>query len=789
MRQWGIVLGVCCAVIIGAVGWRLWWLYQPLPPPAREDPLSGELFRQLQTASLLETSADGRVLLPSIDKVLSEREACQNGESCPAGEQADLDKRQDWLEKLYYTPAGQRVRDEVAAWNHTRRFAAVRDQFPAADDINRWQAYTPSGWPVTARSLVPLAFASINGDTLPNGYHDWLSASHDGQVVVFVRSFDLKSPATLRLQVIGTPDLGDISSFNPRILWKRPGGTTLSLALPAGHSEVRLPVTTATNPEERTDGLALQAQDGHIIWQGSPAPAVADAGGSNNVPRANPGLSGNKPFQIVTRDGEALTGAGELAGQPTEFAVRNGLLALVGQDKQDVYSLSGLLNQSNLSQPTEVRLTLDSRWQALAQTLLNRQFTRGNNSAQPAMSGQRTGLVVMNPATGAILAAAGTPAPPEDVHPWDRETYSKLHPELDPFQFVPWQGGDEHQAPGSTFKLVTSLALLEGAPSDQGLMEVIKGAPIGRVAQLLGMRIDQSVWEPPLPKTPEVNNYSASESLRWLEKKNLYRADCGRDARPGKKPGLRESLSESLNTWFAAATVRMDGAALGADNADKTHLLGVSKRLGFGEYAELTTTDLPLRRYLPIRRNGRVVGRGDVLNASLGQMALADPNPVLGSWGNRLVRSSFGQGISTTPLQMAQVASAAATGKVPPVHLLQQWNGKALSYPPGQPLDIETGILREGMKAVPEQGTAAGAFRGDKLACRTYGKTGTADVPDGTRTAWFVGWLADSDDMQASQPQVVFACMVTHAAGAGGSVCAPIAHELLVQAQAEGLTP
>lgn len=318
---------------------------------------------------------------------------------------------------------------------------------------------------------------------------------------------------------------------------------------------------------------------------------------------------------------------------------------------------------------------------------------------------------------------------------------------------------------------------------------MVAGTSVGRVAQLLRMQVEQSEWEPPLPKTPVVNNYSASESLQWLSKKNLYRADCGRDPKPANRPGLRESLSESLNTWFAAATVRMDAPLLGDNDASNTHLLGVSKRLGFGQYATLFPSGLPLRRYLPPQRNGRIIGRGDVLNASLGLMALDDPNPDLGSWPNRLVRSSFGQGLSTTPLQMAQVASVAATGKLPPVHLLHQWNGTPASYPEAKPIGVEIGILREAMKAVVEQGTAAGAFQGDKLACRTYGKTGTADVPGGTRSAWFVGWLADVDDMQTSKPQVAFACMVTQAAGAGGSVCAPLVHELLVQAQAGGLTP
>lgn len=786
MQRLRMMLWVLALLLIGGITWRLLSLYQPLPLSAQQDPLSAELYQQLATSAMLNSTADGRVLLPTQDAILAAQAACQNtAANCTASQQQAWVQQQNWLEKLHYTPAGQRIQQEVSTWNHSRRFAAIRDKLPHASTRNAWQAYTPSGWPVNTHSFVPLSFAAINGQQLPSGYHDWLSASHSGQHIVFQRQFQLQQATRLRLQVIGKLDLSTLQNLRPRLIARRPAGTTLELSLPAGATTVTLPVQTVSNPQRHTAGLALQATDEQITWVNAAPNMETSTAPSNNMSQS--GLNANQSFQIHTRDGVVLLDSQQ--AQPSEFSYQNGLLALVGQDKQDVYSLNGLLAQSHLKQASQLTLTLDSIWQNLAQNLLNAQFTQGNDAARPRNPAQRTALVVINPNNGAVLAAASTPTPPAGVHAWDRATYSKLHPEKDPFQFVPWQGGDANQAPGSTFKIVTSLAILDAAQHDPKLQQVVEGAAPAHVATILGMNPEQSPWQPPLAKTPVVNNYAPHESLQWLSRKALYNKACQRDNKARQRPGLRESLSESLNTWFAAATVYMDAAHLGED-ASQTFLLRTSKHLGFGRYHNLLADNtLPLKRYLPPTQNGRAIGRGDVLNAFLGQMALDQQADNLGSWGNRLVRSSFGQALSTTPLQMAQVAAVSATGKIPPLHLVKAWNEQELQYPEANSLGFDIQILREAMKAVVEEGTAASAFRNTDLACRTYGKTGTADVPGGGRTAWFVGWLNAHASLEDPQPQLAFACMVTHASGAGGRVCAPLIRDLLLEAQQRGLQP
>ena len=79
------------------------------------------------------------------------------------------------------------------------------------------------------------------------------------------------------------------------------------------------------------------------------------------------------------------------------------------------------------------------------------------------------------------------------------------------------------------------------------------------------------------------------------------------------------------------------------------------------------------------------------------------------------------------------------------------------------------------MKAVPEVGTAPRTFS-RPLACRMYGKTGTAEI-DASRsynTGWFIGWR---EPIYEGERRLSFACMMTHATGGmrfGGSSCAPV---------------
>jgi cell division protein FtsI/penicillin-binding protein 2 len=86
------------------------------------------------------------------------------------------------------------------------------------------------------------------------------------------------------------------------------------------------------------------------------------------------------------------------------------------------------------------------------------------------------------------------------------------------------------------------------------------------------------------------------------------------------------------------------------------------------------------------------------------------------------------------------------------------------------------------MKAVPEVGTAAGAFaQSPEFRCRVYGKTGTAEIDKSKsyNSGWFIGWM---EPAAAGERRLAFACMMTHAFGplrTGGGACAPVVNRML----------
>jgi peptidoglycan glycosyltransferase len=76
------------------------------------------------------------------------------------------------------------------------------------------------------------------------------------------------------------------------------------------------------------------------------------------------------------------------------------------------------------------------------------------------------------------------------------------------------------------------------------------------------------------------------------------------------------------------------------------------------------------------------------------------------------------------------------------------------------------------MVTVVKEGTGnKAAIQGIEVA----GKTGTAENPHGSPHAWFIGFAP------VDNPQIAVAVIIENS-GSGGSIAAPAAHEVLVQA-------
>jgi cell division protein FtsI/penicillin-binding protein 2 len=148
--------------------------------------------------------------------------------------------------------------------------------------------------------------------------------------------------------------------------------------------------------------------------------------------------------------------------------------------------------------------------------------------------------------------------------------------------------------------------------------------------------------------------------------------------------------------------------------------------------------------------------------------------------------------MTASPLEMARVAAAIATGKIPHPFIFLRFGERELRPPRVKKVKLgerELGLLREAMQTVPDTGTARSAFLNHSQLCRIYAKTGTANV--GVRkkgkivlekrflTTWFIGWR----EPKKGEKRLAFACMVTHSHGKGSNtgrhVCAPIIAEIL----------
>ena len=141
-----------------------------------------------------------------------------------------------------------------------------------------------------------------------------------------------------------------------------------------------------------------------------------------------------------------------------------------------------------------------------------------------------------------------------------------------------------------------------------------------------------------------------------------------------------------------------------------------------------------------------------------------------------LAATSIGQGrVLVSPLDMAMVAAAAATGTVRAPQLVTSVTdsigaavGAAGGSVAGQlPAPVVSG-LHEMMASVVARGTAAG----QGLPAGTYAKTGTAQY--GTTKplkidAWLMGFKGD----------IAFAALVVNSAGNGGPTCGPIVAKFL----------
>jgi hypothetical protein len=400
-------------------------------------------------------------------------------------------------------------------------------------------------------------------------------------------------------------------------------------------------------------------------------------------------------------------------------------------------------------------------------------------------------LVDLAGAPGAVRAAVGYPFYGAGYSTWDLRELTRASEADSPASPFPWRGLDARFHPGSTFKLVSALALARSAtgqtegvppPAQGGLAEILLGAPPERVGAVLSF--DLRAAEAPVAPPPGINAppYPLDDRGRppWPLNEGTA-ASCG-----AAGYGVCAALVRSSNMFFGHAALVENRQAVAAlriapAGGPETAVAQTLRHLGLDGEVDLVPGASDAER-----------GFGPRIEAPLIPTAptLRDPAPAAqpGAFHERdVAANAIGQNLQITPLAMATVAGAIATGRVVHPRI-----ASVEGHPPrlGAPVLPETPearrILSEierGMAGVVQSGgTAAGSFPSSGVAAaglrdRVFAKTGTPTIREGDPDLlghWFVGWIDDRDGV----PSHAFACAITHVRS-GSSPCPAVTGAIL----------
>jgi cell division protein FtsI/penicillin-binding protein 2 len=744
--------------------------------PAMEDQ---RLFDALLEHGLVRMKADGLADLAPPDL------AAWRAQGRTGWDQVLLDADgQRLLERLYRHADGDFVREQVRIFNSERRLLAWRLRPAAGVDAARWRIEAGNAPAPLAQDL-PAAATRLFA-RLPQGWGGWqrVAAWPLGGEQARLR-LALPAPArggeTLQLMLVGR--LAGIKGARLRSATPACDGRAcasadevqvLDLVLEPGARELLLDAAPFGMDALAAPGDAryrhLVLKDGALAWQGLPAGQGRRGGVQAEV-------------ALADRRGHSLW----VDGAPSEAARLAGLAPLLGVQSGHANSVAGMLARLPGAGSHQAALTLDLGLQAQAQGALDCIAMRRGawdgrrcSGGGAAPSGRQAGMVVLDAATGDILAAAGAGAGQVDAANWsEARDFDRIDPATSPLRLPAFQhDGGAERSPGSTFKIVSALGLELAARQDLRLESLLAGEPLAAInaaaaSRGYAFRTDAPTY--PVDGRARITNFRDQGLDR--------RAQDGR-------LGLQQALSYSLNTWFAWTGELSDRSLLGRPEGgapdlqplspgaldDVRPIVAMARRLGFGQALRLDGGLLPA---------DYPWSAWDALQASPSGI-----DPV--HTRHELRQMAIGLRMQATPLQMALVAASVGEGRVVTPRLLASLDGRQAQAANGPALDVRLDRIRAGMKGVIDTGTAAGAFRGSDMAALRpglYGKTGTAPVGDGDlATVWFTGWL-EPGSLPGQTRRLAFAVFVSRSEETGGAHAAPVVAAVLRAMQESKWTP
>ncbi|MBK5969677.1 MULTISPECIES: peptidoglycan D,D-transpeptidase FtsI family protein [Thiorhodovibrio] len=252
------------------------------------------------------------------------------------------------------------------------------------------------------------------------------------------------------------------------------------------------------------------------------------------------------------------------------------------------------------------------------------------------------------------------------------------------------------------------------------------------------------------PLRCEANGYTTSARYPLIRDHEYYSARrSGMTWQGHGSLSLSRALAESCNVFFAKL-----GVQLGHERFARTldnFLFWRTIPLHSSEYGSLT-------------------------------MTTGEAPRIAGSDQYGLAQAAIGQGrMLMTPAHLALIAGAIANDGVavkPRLVAGEEPEGLARMMPADQARQ-----LQRMMRKVVSEGTARGI---DMPGLAIAGKTGTAQNSDGAPHSWFVGYAPA--DRRAPEQTLAIVVLVEQG-GYGSAAAAPLARDMLLQAQKQGLLP
>ncbi|WP_172424784.1 penicillin-binding transpeptidase domain-containing protein [Vandammella animalimorsus] len=746
-------------------------VFAAAPAPRLEDRV---LFEALLAQGLVRTTESGLLDWAPADALRAQR----LGQAVPGWESIDFTAPgvAKPLRALHTSDNGRFVLSQMQRHRQQGHWLALR--LRAAPGLpqrpEQWQAQVNGQQVPLTSDDMPDATARLFSQ-LPRGWGPWLRLAAWPEAGAGVAHLQTTLPASWRERVVELLTLGAIQGVD---------GAALLSSYPAcdgsgcqGQADMlwltRLRITATTLrlrivPEQRFARLStrgefthIRRQGGRLAWQDRPA--------------ATPPAQPQAEVTLLARDGTPLFAA----GQPSQRAWELGLTPLVGLSRAHGESLAGVLSRLGAHGHASVQATTtiapvlqdisqqvlecvghrQGRWEAAQRQCV------GGHAEVPAQ--RRSALVWLDAENGDILAAAGAPLPAREDAVGDLLAFDRFNPSASALQVPAWQhtGGHAH-SPGSTFKLVDALALEQwamGRPERIALLNGADAAQWNALGKPLSFAMQASCYPSHCPRQRAIRNFRGATPAQY--------AGQGRF-------GVAKALEQSVNTWFAWMIERADEAiALQADAQPlgsgallaQRPLWQIAGRLGFGRSQALDGGLLPPGfAWRPGDRLRTTASAfDDIANAA------------------ELRAQAIGQRIQATPLQMAQVAAAIASGRpVTPRLLLALGPAQAAAPAPAAELGLPLGRIRQGMQAVVASGTAASAFSATpglrQIRGKVHGKTGTAAMRGDSaemandNVAWFVGYV-EPGALPGQVHPMAFALSVTHSSQLGGNVAQVVA--------------